>query len=175
MGTTLTIPDLPMTPEDFDDLPEVEGVRFELVEGSLLVINAANVPWHGKMMYELLQWFHRQDRVAYPECMIRLGKNRRTCDVGVFHVAPPLRAGTHAATAFAIVVEVVSEESRERDQLDKPYEYAAAGIPEYWIVDEHPEDEADGMISMFHLELTGDGARYQLRQRLGVRELLASR
>jgi hypothetical protein len=30
------------------------------------------------------------------------------------------------------------------------------------------------MVSMFHLDLTGDGARYQLRQRMGVQELLAT-
>jgi Uma2 family endonuclease len=174
VGATLNIPDLPMAPEEFDELPEVEGVRFELAEGTLLVMNAAYVPWHGKMMYELINWFHRHGQTAYPECMIRLDKNRRTCDIGVFHTPPPLRAGTHPATAFAVVVEVVSEESRERDRLNKPYEYATAGIPEYWVVDEHPEDEADGMVSMFRLELTEDGPRYQLRQRVGVRELLAT-
>ncbi len=36
-----------------------------------------------------------------------------------------------------LVVEVVSEgrENRERDYVEKRAEYAAAGIPEYWIVD----------------------------------------
>lgn len=79
--------------------------------------------------------------------MIRLGKNRRTCDIGVFRQEPPLRVATHDATAFTAVVEVISEESRVRDQVDKPREYAEAGIPEYWLVDEHPADDADGMVS----------------------------
>lgn len=169
--TTLEIPDLPMAPEQFDALPEVEGVRFELVEGNLLVMNAAYVPWHGKMIYELLEWHRRHGRPAYPECMIRLGKNRRTCDIGVFRREPSLRVATHAAAAFTTVVEVVSDESQVRDHTDKPREYAEAGIPEYWIVDDHPEDETDGMVSMFRLELTGEGPRYQLRERVGVREL----
>jgi Uma2 family endonuclease len=172
---TLEIPNLPMAPEEFDALPEVEGVRFELVEGNLLVMNAAYAPWHSKMITELINWFGSQGRPAYSECGIRLSKNRRTCDIGVFRQQPPLRAASHDATAFTAVVEVVSEESRMRDHLDKPREYAEAGIPEYWIVDEHPTDEADGMVSRFRLELTGDGARYQLRERVGVRELTAGR
>lgn len=174
VATTLTIPDLPMTPADFDALPEVEGVRFELVEGNLVVMNAAYVPWHSKMIYSLITWFERQGRPAFSEAGVKLGANRRTCDIGVFHQPPPLRVATHDASAFAVVVEVVSDESRERDHIEKPYEYAEAGIPEYWFVDEHPEDEADGMVSMFRLELTDDGARYQLRQRVGVRELVTS-
>ena len=40
-------------------------------------------------------------------------------------------------TGADLVVEIVSEdaESRERDYVTKRAEYAAAGIPEYWIVD----------------------------------------
>ena len=56
-----------------------------------------------------------------------------------------------------------------------PLEYAAAGIPEYWIVDEHETDQTDGMISMFRLELTDQGPRYQLRQRVSVREPTGAR
>lgn len=171
MGHTLTLPDLPLTPEEFDELPAVEGVRFELVEGNLLVMNAAYVPWHSKMIFRLLSFFDRQGRPAYSETGIKLGKDRRTCDVGVFRAEPPLRVASHAASDFAIVVEVVSEESRGRDHIDKPREYAEAGIPEYWIVDDDPDDESDGVISMFRLELTGDGPRYLLQQRLNVREL----
>ncbi len=33
-----------------------------------------------------------------------------------------------------IVVEVVSPDWPERDTAEKPYDYAQAGIPEYWIV-----------------------------------------
>jgi len=34
-----------------------------------------------------------------------------------------------------LVMEVVSEDDPKRDLVDKRVEYAAAGIPEYWIVD----------------------------------------
>lgn len=38
-----------------------------------------------------------------------------------------------------LVIEIVSPESRGRDRGDKFYEYQAAGIPEYWLLD--PETE----------------------------------
>ena len=34
-----------------------------------------------------------------------------------------------------LVMEVVSEDRRQRDLVDKRADYAAAGIPEYWIID----------------------------------------
>ena len=37
-----------------------------------------------------------------------------------------------------LVVEVVSDESVARDRTDKFYEYQAAGIQEYWILDPLP-------------------------------------
>jgi Uma2 family endonuclease len=37
-----------------------------------------------------------------------------------------------------LVIEVVSDDSVARDRADKFYEYQAAGIPEYWIVDSRP-------------------------------------
>jgi Uma2 family endonuclease len=37
-----------------------------------------------------------------------------------------------------LVVEVVSDDSVARDRADKFYEYQAAGIPEYWIIDPRP-------------------------------------
>ena len=33
-----------------------------------------------------------------------------------------------------LVVEIVSPDNPERDIVEKPYDYAQAGIPEYWIV-----------------------------------------
>jgi Uma2 family endonuclease len=34
-----------------------------------------------------------------------------------------------------LVVEIISPESRARDRGDKFFEYEAAGIPEYWLID----------------------------------------
>lgn len=47
------------------------------------------------------------------------------------------RAGERVFEGADLVMEVVSDDAdgRKRDYVDKRSEYAAAGIPEYWIVD----------------------------------------
>ncbi|MBI3463073.1 MAG: Uma2 family endonuclease, partial [Planctomycetes bacterium] len=54
-----------------------------------------------------------------------------------------------------LVMEVVSEgaESRKRDLETKRREYAAAGIPEYWIVD--PEEQKVTVLTL-------DGGTYRV-------------
>lgn len=42
---------------------------------------------------------------------------------------------TRLAGAADLVVEVISPESRGRDRGDKFYEYQAAGVAEYWLID----------------------------------------
>jgi Uma2 family endonuclease len=46
--------------------------------------------------------------------------------------------------------EVVSPGSRETDQLNKPFEYGRAGIPNYWIVD------LDGPVTLTAYQLVGE-------------------
>jgi Uma2 family endonuclease len=45
-----------------------------------------------------------------------------------------------------LVVEVVSPDNPVRDTVDKPLDYAAAGIPEYWIV--NPLDETITVLTL---------------------------
>ncbi|MFG1961142.1 Uma2 family endonuclease [Nonomuraea sp. NPDC049028] len=61
---------------------------------------------------------------------------------------------TLAVTSFSpedvhLVIEVVSDESRERDRTTKPLKYAAAGIRHFWRV----EMEADGKPIVYTFEL----------------------
>ncbi len=51
------------------------------------------------------------------------------------------------AESADLVVEVVHPDDPERDRVTKRREYALAGIPEYWIV-----DEAEGAITVLALE-----------------------
>jgi Uma2 family endonuclease len=52
-----------------------------------------------------------------------------------------------------LAVEVVSPDSEKRDRRDKLIEYAAAGIPEYWLIDA-PRREA-------HFYVLSSDNRYQ--------------
>lgn len=54
-----------------------------------------------------------------------------------------------------LVIEVVSLEKRDRDRdlVQKPLEYAAAGIPEYWIVD--PKEQTVTVLAL-------DGEQYRV-------------
>jgi Uma2 family endonuclease len=45
---------------------------------------------------------------------------------------------THLSGPADLVVEVVSDDSVSRDRADKFYEYQAAGVREYWILDPRP-------------------------------------
>jgi Uma2 family endonuclease len=42
---------------------------------------------------------------------------------------------THLKGPADLVMEIISPESQTRDRITEFYEYAAAGIPEYWIID----------------------------------------
>jgi Uma2 family endonuclease len=40
-----------------------------------------------------------------------------------------------------LAVEIVSDDSVHRDRVDKFDEYEAAGVPEYWVLDNRPEEQ----------------------------------
>jgi hypothetical protein len=79
-----------------------------------------------------------------------------------------LRSQWPAADAD-LVVEVVSRESERRDRQIKPEEYAAAGIPEFWLVERHPVTESDAVINMYRLSRDG---RYALDRTIELSALL---
>jgi Uma2 family endonuclease len=58
----------------------------------------------------------------------------------------------HYSTSDQVViaVEVVSPGTKRRDRLEKPAEYAAAGIPFYWRIEQDP-------VHVFAYELGADG------------------
>ena len=66
-----------------------------------------------------------------------------------------------------LAIEVVSEDDRDRDYVQKREEYAAAGIPEYWIV-----DPAEKRITL--LTLTGRAKKYTVKGEYHVKDSVAS-
>lgn len=51
-----------------------------------------------------------------------------------------------------LIIEVVSDDSVQRDRVDKFDEYEAAGVPEYWIIDNRPRRRR---AQFYHLDGSG--------------------
>lgn len=130
-----TLEDLAKTPND--------GRRYELIDGEIVV--AAAPTWMhqrtSRAIFLLLDgWVesHRLGAVQYApfDAVLAPGTTVRPdvafiatatlahlADDGRLHAAPDL------------VVEVVSPTERGRDSVTKLYQYASAGVAEYWLVD----------------------------------------
>ncbi len=82
---------------------------------------------------------------------IRAGKFREPDLLLLRDAADPRRSNRFWSGAD-LVLEVVSPDDAERDLTDKVFDYAEAGVPEYWIV-----EPAAGTITVLRL----DGDRYR--------------
>ena len=151
--TTLVLPDLPMTADEFAAMPHTPGLRIELDEGMLEVAAAAQMAWHARVARRIANLLERAGRVAETEVGVVLGARRvRIPDVVRFRPGqrPDPFASQFPAAMVDLVVEIVSPESRVRDQEIKPAQYRAAGIPEMWIVTPHerPDGSVDALITV---------------------------
>jgi Uma2 family endonuclease len=71
---------------------------------------------------------------------MRLGRQSRVPDILFVSNANRRRLTNQRLTGPAdLVVEVISDDSVERDRETKFAEYAAAGVSEYWLLDGRPE------------------------------------
>ncbi len=147
-------PHLPLTAEEFEDLPPVEGWRIELWEGNLDVASAAQMAWHSTTMREIANMIAATGRVVHTEVGVVLApRTVRTPDVTRFRpgVRPDLLRSQFPVADVDLVIEIISPESAKRDRLIKPDEYATAGIPEFWLVEQHPEDINDAEVNIYQL------------------------
>jgi hypothetical protein len=109
-----------------------------------------------------------------------LGDRPRDCrlpDVGVIVVdlpAPTLKYSNLPGSAYGLVVEVVSENSRNGEYTDKLAWYAEQGIPEYWIADLTPDKSDDDALVLIHrLTMFAGKPRYACERTLLLSELEA--
>jgi Uma2 family endonuclease len=147
-----------MTLEEFVALPEDDSARYELQEGALVVAPRPR-PLHQDAMFRLGMQVHR----FLPSDLTML----LDVDVVVQAADPATvrapdvvvtRARSHQdlliAADVVLAVEIISRTSRNVDLHLKPFEYAEAGIPHYWVVDLDPPVAS---IIVFGLGAPGDG------------------
>lgn len=130
----------------FADAIGQEGHLYELNRG---VIEASNVPniAHGQQIQETRDQLtvyrvSNRDRVHYigggsdAKVLIEGVESERHPDLSVYLTQPPVQTkDAWSLWVPAIVIEVVSEGSIRRDYEEKPPEYLAFGVGEYWIID----------------------------------------
>lgn len=88
------------------------------------------------------------------------GRNTRQPDVVVYRRDDPGQM-LHP-DRVALVVEIVSPSSKSQDRVMKPVQYADAGIPGYWRVEQEPT------LSVVEYRLTELGKYYEHSPRAGV-------
>ncbi|MDT4987685.1 MAG: hypothetical protein QOI74_1779 [Micromonosporaceae bacterium] len=133
-GRIWTIDDLVDTPDD--------GNRYEIADGSLLVSPAPSVS-HGNVNDRIGDILRRQAPPGLRVLTVGIGidiHRRRTYYIPDLLItteealAAPDAANLHPADVL-LVAEVLSSGNAGTDLVQKRHDYAAAGIPRYWIVD----------------------------------------
>lgn len=141
----------PYTIYDLDALPD-EGKGYELADGWLIPLSPS--PRHDIAADILRDRFRAAARAAGAKVHVQgpmdisTSAGVRKPDVAVMdreaaRAAHEARMRTYYGRDVLLVVEVVSRRSgsEQNDRVDKLYEYAAAGIPQYWIIDLEPHPQ----------------------------------
>ncbi|MEW9548532.1 Uma2 family endonuclease [Nonomuraea sp. NPDC050783] len=141
------------TADMLDHLPSGAPRHVELIDGSL-VVTAPQTGFH-MLALRLFERFLRppEELMTVREMTVTLGLRQRP-EPDILLVKRS--AFTTATTSFRpedvhLVVEVVSEESKERDRTTKPIKYSDAGIKHFWRVE---QEEARPVVHTFELEPT---------------------
>ncbi|MBO0853193.1 MAG: Uma2 family endonuclease [Nocardia sp.] len=147
----------PISVEDFDALPVDTDHRYELENGSLLVI-ARPAPPHSRAIKRLLPQLDDQlppELEAFSELETELtGRSpRRVPDVVVARVEVVEQPRIRAEQIVLAVEIATSGESAVRDYAIKAGEYAANGIAHYWVIDILDADSAG--LTIFTLDAEG--------------------
>lgn len=154
------IPAGPLTAADISKI-DME-VPFEISDGKLEIMTPPTA-WHQYAVESLGGFLRQRYPYATGDVPLLVGDNGRRPDVVALMqtrdevLQQRLRA--FLPQMIAVAVEVISHDSDGRrdsvsvgrDRDVKFHEYAAAGIPEYWIVDEVAEDPTDASVEIYHL------------------------
>lgn len=138
MTAMTTLPFRPdgWTVDDLDLLPD-DGLRYELVDGALLVTppppNAHNL-FANELSHLLHGVLSREWAVLTPGAVEFDVRNWRSPDLLVIRRESVRRTYARPDEAL-LAVEVMSPSSVSTDRLVKPAQFAAAGIAHYWRIE----------------------------------------
>ncbi|BFU42247.1 Uma2 family endonuclease [Krasilnikovia sp. MM14-A1004] len=128
------------TLEDVLKLPE-DAPRVELRDGVMIVVPSPTAG-HQKIANLLWLWLYQQAPGIFEPStavgvVVGIGD---TLEPDVLLLRRPVPEDRHyfLPSQVAIVAEVVSPSTKRRDRLEKPAEYAAAGIAHYWRIEQNP-------------------------------------
>ena len=128
------------TLEDVLKLPE-DAPRVELRDGVMIVVPSPTIG-HQRIANLLWKWLDEHSPETFePATAIGVAVGLSdTAEPDVLLIRRPVAEGNHYVTAeqVLLVVEVVSPGTKRRDRLEKPAEYAAAGIPHFWRIEQNP-------------------------------------
>jgi len=158
MARPLERPHSLMTLDEWIALPEDNEHHYELQEG-VLVVSPRPLRGHQLAVVRLSWQLDAQLPVDFEsiidfEVVVQAEHPTtvRVPDLVVTRVDGP--HDRLAAADVVLAVEVISPGSRKLDLHLKPFEYAEAGIPHYWVVDLDPPAPS---ITTYHLGAPGDG------------------
>jgi Uma2 family endonuclease len=127
------------TADDLDRLPGIPP-HTELIDGTLVFVSP-QTRFHALVIFLL----HKELDLTAPahlrverEMTVKLGRRQRPEPDLVLlhaHASSDLMRTFYEASDVLLAVEVVSEESEERDRNRKPQLYAEAGIPHFWRIE----------------------------------------
>jgi Uma2 family endonuclease len=131
-----------MTPREFDRAECVEGYRYELINGVLVVSSTPSLNERdpnqalGRWLLNYQEEHSQGSSLDFTihEHIVNTGRNRRRADRVIWAGLGRLPRRNETPT---IVAEFVSEGKRniERDYETKRDEYMAIGVQQYWIFD----------------------------------------
>lgn len=133
-----------MSLDEFDKAEGQEGHLYELSRGVIIVSDVPSIR-HLAMVTAIKRQLFAYDAdhagkiytiASGSDCKMLLPQweSERHPDIAVYKTPPPEREDVWAVWVPALVIEIVSPGSEQRDYEEKREEYLQFGVKEYWIV-----------------------------------------